>query len=700
MTGPDHLPEGADAHISHSIGPYLIKKDAVDTRNGLLAAGAEARLLVAVLEDSRLPQPVRRHVEFVIKEDNGKIAGVSERVACQGWWQMQIADAENPHVEKVLTVEEGDVDTPTRYIMRRADYSLDTYLEQILKHEEDHSKKSFVAASIALQMAKGLAGVQRFAKKHGYRPCDVVHGDLKPANVLLRVTDGEVPFVTLIDFNGIAGREGDLRNSLSLGAAEGSREMATLRYMSPEQEQILYGNRDKDDIDLRSDIYSLGLVLVEMIGGHHGRRSISLPEDTNPALKGIIGKCLVENPEGRYATPEDLVVALEQFVNTMQGRAFAGPGQLIVSSGDLESLRDADSTDMTPDKAAAQGLLARLKDNELLKLATTLGLSTALGVLATVLGGLGTVTGALTGKAVEAASKAYERRKIVKAMMEELEEKYKEDEILGKIVMAIKADREIAPARRDEILSGALIQKLERLSDPEELKRHIQEAVQAAFQGRDSSLEDPLGIAQVVKAAVAEAMVGFSPEVKKKRHPIDIMVLAKRILEDFPHNSHLKSWLEGPKTRQNTRDMIDTLARLFSIKGSDMKYLCFGTSLSPTLLPKGASDDKQLWEWIVGDYLEAGALERETMQAGLDANFELHDISSRSDLLNALTRVYDTREKIVELCKLVHIDTLRVQNGEAKSIWTNLVFGGGLGEEDLRKLVEIAIKQIDLKFQA
>jgi len=674
-----NLTEGSDAHVPDSVGPYRVKADALDTKNGLLAVGGEATLLVAVLEDPRLPQPLKRKVEFVIKEARDGIAGVSERVACQGWWQMQIADAENPHVEKVLTVMEGDNETPARYVTRRADYSLDTYLEQCMAHE-DLDRRSFIAAGIALQMAEALAGVQRFAEKHGYREADVVHRDLKPANVLLRVTDDDIPFTTLIDFNGIAGREGSLKNSLSMGGLEGSKEMATLRYMSPEQEQIIYENRDKDDIDLRSDIYSLALVLVEMLGGSHGRRSVNIPEDTNPALKGIIRKCLAETPEGRYESPEDLVVALQQYVNTRQGRAFAGPGQLIVSTGDLESLRDADSTDMTPDKAAAKGLLARLKGKELLQLAGTLGLSTALGILAAVLGGLGSVTGNLLGKGVEAASKAYERRKIVKAMMDELEEKYPEGQIMGKIIAAVKEDRQMTPARKEEILSGALISKLERLANPEDLQAQIQEAVRVAVKGGELSHRDPLGIAQIVKSAVKEALADFSPlETQKKRKPVQLYWLVKQIESELRrgHENQVKleAWINNKRTRENTRKLIPILRRVCSSRSSvEMAFMCVG--IDSAFIPEGAGNVDELWTWIIEDYIEAGGVELSLLNGWLKDERELEEKCRRSfcnNVIEALVRLYPGSEEVKALVESLGMDSSRVSvTTDSRVLWSQL----------------------------
>src|SRR5690606_28432465 len=183
--GQNALKGPSKTNFPDNIGPYRIKKDAVNTHNGLLAVGGEAALFVAILEDPRLPQPVQKHIEFVIKQAREGISGASERLVCQGRWQMTLSASRNPHIEPVLEVMEGNEKTPARYLMQRADYGLSTYIDQVLSLEEG-KQRSHIALQIGLQIAKGLAGIQRFAVEHGYHSSDIVHRDLKPANILLR----------------------------------------------------------------------------------------------------------------------------------------------------------------------------------------------------------------------------------------------------------------------------------------------------------------------------------------------------------------------------------------------------------------------------------------------------------------------------------------------------------------------------------
>src|SRR5262245_15062582 len=87
----------------------------------------------------------------------------------------------------------------------------------------------------------------------------IIHRDLKPSNVLVTRQDG-VPLVKVIDF-GIAKATGEQLTDKTLTTTL-SQMIGTPLYMSPEQVQ-----RSGPDIDTRSDIYSLGVLLYELLTG-------------------------------------------------------------------------------------------------------------------------------------------------------------------------------------------------------------------------------------------------------------------------------------------------------------------------------------------------------------------------------------------------------------------------------------------------
>ncbi|HIJ64732.1 MAG TPA: protein kinase [Candidatus Hydrogenedentes bacterium] len=119
----------------------------------------------------------------------------------------------------------------------------------------------------------------------------VIHRDIKPANIL--ITSRGVP--KLADF-GLAqlAREQDLTRT---GTA-----MGTWSYASPEQ------LTDAKRADRRSDIYSCGAMMYEMVTGDGPRhiRERAIP----PALRNTIVKCLAKSPDERFQTVQELLAAL------------------------------------------------------------------------------------------------------------------------------------------------------------------------------------------------------------------------------------------------------------------------------------------------------------------------------------------------------------------------------------------------------
>jgi serine/threonine-protein kinase len=166
-----------------------------------------------------------------------------------------------------------------------------------------------LAAWIAMQCALGLHAAHELSDSAG-RPLDLVHRDVSPQNILL-ATSGEVK---LADF-GIAkfvGRD----ESTATGTIKGK-----FGYMSPEQ-------AESDDVDRRSDVFSLGIVLWEALTGrrlfstdnpartllrvreHEPASPADLRPEVGEGLSDITLRCLAKDPTLRYATAADAAEAL------------------------------------------------------------------------------------------------------------------------------------------------------------------------------------------------------------------------------------------------------------------------------------------------------------------------------------------------------------------------------------------------------
>ncbi|MCW1884271.1 protein kinase [Luteolibacter flavescens] len=113
-------------------------------------------------------------------------------------------------------------------------------------------------ANLGIAATLGLFADVCAAVQHAHQK-GIIHRDLKPANLLVSVHDGE-PVVKVIDF-GIAKAIGTEASGITLHTQMG-RMIGTPQYMSPEQAEL-----HPLAVDTRSDIYSLGVVLHELLTG-------------------------------------------------------------------------------------------------------------------------------------------------------------------------------------------------------------------------------------------------------------------------------------------------------------------------------------------------------------------------------------------------------------------------------------------------
>ena len=240
----------------------------------------------------------------------------------------------------ILTVYEIGEDHSTHYIASEL-IEGETLRQRLMRGPMQLSE----AVDVAIQVASALAAAHQ---------AGIVHRDIKPENIMLR-PDG---YVKVLDF-GIAKLAESVFAQATRARSEGGAEpmtlvetnlgsiLGTVRYMSPEQACPGAGGIDK-----RTDVWSLGVVLYEMVTGHapftgdtpREVMSAILEKEPPPLtryiahlpaeLQQIISKTLRKDREERYHNARELLEALKELRRKLEFEA-----ELEGSSADRSWLR-------------------------------------------------------------------------------------------------------------------------------------------------------------------------------------------------------------------------------------------------------------------------------------------------------------------------------------------------------------------------
>ncbi len=174
----------------------------------------------------------------------------------------------------------------------------------------------------ALRIAQETADALDYAHQHG-----VIHRDIKPENILLAGRHALVADFGIARALGAAGAPGAGATTREQRLTETGMSVGTPAYMSPEQAS---GDRE---VDARSDIYSLGCVLYEMLAGE--------PPFTGPTAQAILLRKFTENPRLLRAIRDTVPEPIEQAVARALARS---PADRFPSAADFRRVLEPAQT--------------------------------------------------------------------------------------------------------------------------------------------------------------------------------------------------------------------------------------------------------------------------------------------------------------------------------------------------------------------
>ena len=264
---------------------------------------------LARLASEMIGSPLPPDARFAVKVCSARAGTAGHRRFIQ---EAELAKrlGDNPYVVTVHAIHEGQDGSSTLPIDGGKHRDVPFMVMDLAKREYDHTKLNI---SQAVHVIRCIATALDHAHEHG-----VVHRDLKPENFL-----GSINSPLLTDF-GIA-KEVDH----TLGLTRTGQIIGTLDYMSPEQAT------DAKSVDLRSDIYSLGVVLYEFATGGNlpyvhlaereaclaairsGTNSGKWPRDHLDefprSLERIILKATAHKADDRYQSMSEFILDLDKY---------------------------------------------------------------------------------------------------------------------------------------------------------------------------------------------------------------------------------------------------------------------------------------------------------------------------------------------------------------------------------------------------
>jgi len=232
--GPEHLPRLAGIETQpESVGPYRVTR--------VLGEGG-----MGVVYQATQSQPVERTVAIKVIKLGMDTREVVARFDTE---RQALAMMTHPNIARVYDAGATETGRPY-FVMEYVDGA------SITDHCDEHRLGTRERLELFEQVCRGI--------QHAHQK-GIIHRDIKPSNILVASRDG-TPTPTIIDF-GIAKATDRSMNQATL-LTQAGQIVGTLAYMSPEQVSMT-----GHDVDIRTDVYSLGVLLYELLVGR-------LPFDT------------------------------------------------------------------------------------------------------------------------------------------------------------------------------------------------------------------------------------------------------------------------------------------------------------------------------------------------------------------------------------------------------------------------------------
>jgi serine/threonine protein kinase/WD40 repeat protein len=275
-------------------------------------------------------EPVRRRVALKVIKLGMDTKAVVARFEAE---RQALAMMDHPNIAKVLDAGTTETGRPYFIIELVRGIKITDYCDQ-------NNLRTGERLDLFIQVCQAI--------QHAHQK-GIIHRDIKPSNILVTLHDG-VPVPKVIDFGIAKATEGRLTDSTVYTQLH--QFIGTPAYMSPEQAEM-----SGLDIDTRSDIYSLGVLLYELLTGRTPFDANELVSQGIDVMRKIIREQEPVRPSTRFATLKG-----DELTTTARRRSAEVPRLIHLLRGDLDWIvMKCLEKDRTRRYETANGLVADLK---------------------------------------------------------------------------------------------------------------------------------------------------------------------------------------------------------------------------------------------------------------------------------------------------------------------------------------------------